>query len=402
MNFWQDLGKPRLKKSTLQLRQFDGTIIKTLGTFKSTFETKNRFEIIPITVIAYTKDHGLLGIDVLKVDTSKLLSVESEKQEIGLLKRYKASFRSKENYHPRYIQARQLHTHILPIAVSKLKEMIQQGILEKFTHRGSNWTSPIFAIKKTDGDIRICSDYKIGINHQICLDSFLLPNIETASHKFANMKHFAKIDLKLAYNQIEIDDKFKVITTLNTPMRLLRWSHLLFGIKTVNHIFQRATEKILLGKVDNIIIHQDNICLGSCTRKELKNKTEQVLQGLKQAGMTINREKCKLDSKKISYLGYQISREGISLDKRLTNKIAKMEKPMNKKELESLGLINFYSRYLPRYSELIEPFVEMQNKAFEALKKALTSKLVIKIFNSKKEVTLTTDVSEHTIAAVVS
>ena len=51
--------------------------------------------------------------------------------------------------------------------------------------------------------------------------------------------------------------------------------------------------------------------------------------------MTINRDKCKLDSEKIPYLGFQISREGISPDERLTNKIAKMEKPTNKKELES-------------------------------------------------------------------
>ena len=81
---WQDLGKPRLQNSTLQ--QFDGTIIKTLDTFKGMFETKNCFEIIPITVVACTKDDGLLGIDVLKVDTSKLAnSIESEEQEIGLL-----------------------------------------------------------------------------------------------------------------------------------------------------------------------------------------------------------------------------------------------------------------------------------------------------------------------------
>ena len=83
MNFWQDLEKPRLKKSVLQLKQFDGTIIKILGTFEGTFETKNRFEIIPITVMACTKDHGQLGIDVLKVDTSKLVnSMEAEEQEI--------------------------------------------------------------------------------------------------------------------------------------------------------------------------------------------------------------------------------------------------------------------------------------------------------------------------------
>ena len=112
-------------------------------------------------------------------------------------------------------------------------------------------------------------------------------------------------------------------------MGLLRWSCLPFGIKTASDIFQRAIEKILLGKVDNILIFQDYICLAAHTREELKNKTEQILQRLKQADMTINRVKCKLECEKISYLGYQISREGISPDERLTNKIAKMEKNWN-------------------------------------------------------------------------
>ena len=57
VNFWQDLGKPRLKKSTLQLKQFDGAIIKKIGTFEGTFKTKNHFEIKPIKVVACIKDH---------------------------------------------------------------------------------------------------------------------------------------------------------------------------------------------------------------------------------------------------------------------------------------------------------------------------------------------------------
>ena len=183
----------------MQLKQFDGTIIKTLGTFEGTFETKNRFEIIPITVVACTKDHGLLVTDVLKVDASKLVnSMESEEQEIGLLRGYKASIRLKENYHPRYIQARRLLIRILPIVVSKLKKMIRQDILETVIHGVSDWALPIVAIKKTDGDIRICGDNKIGVNHQICSDSFPLLSIETANHERANMKHFAKIYFKSA------------------------------------------------------------------------------------------------------------------------------------------------------------------------------------------------------------
>ena len=89
------------------------------------------------------------------------------------------------------------------------------------------------------------------------------------------------------------------ITALNIPMGLLRWYHLPFGIKTTSHVFQRAIEKILLGKVDDIIIYQDNICLEARTREELKSKVEQVLQRLKQAGMTINRDKWKLNCKNI-------------------------------------------------------------------------------------------------------
>ena len=110
-----------------------------------------------------------------------------------------------------------------------------------------------------------------------------------------------------------------------------------------------------------MIIYQDDICFGAPIREELKSKTEQDLGRLKQADTMQIRVKCKLDSEKIFYLGYQISREGTSLDERLTNKIAKMEKATNGKELESFpSYINFYSRYLLRYIELIEPFAEMR------------------------------------------
>lgn len=80
--------------------------------------------------------------------------------------------------------------------------MIQQGILERVTQGGRNWASPV--VKKPDEDLRICDDYKIGVNHQIYWDSFPLPNIKTASHELTKMEHFAKIDFKAAYNQREL------------------------------------------------------------------------------------------------------------------------------------------------------------------------------------------------------
>ena len=60
------------------MKQFDGKVIKLMGTFEGTFETKMRFEIIQITVVACNKDYGLLGIDMLKVNKPKFIN--SEKQ----------------------------------------------------------------------------------------------------------------------------------------------------------------------------------------------------------------------------------------------------------------------------------------------------------------------------------
>lgn len=97
------------------------------------------FEVIPITVVECEKVHGLLGIDVLKVDTARLInSMEAQENEIGMLKGYKASIRLKENYHPKYVESRKVPIHIPALVVAKLNKMIQQGELERVTQGGSN------------------------------------------------------------------------------------------------------------------------------------------------------------------------------------------------------------------------------------------------------------------------
>ena len=124
--------------------------------------------------------------------------------------------------------------------------MILQGILEKALQVGINWSSLLVAIRKSDGDL-IYEDYKIGLNPQICSDLFPLPNIESASHELARIKCFAKIYCKSAYNQIEIDEKFKEITTINTLEAYLGglfW-HL---TNNLSHIFQKTREKEFIRK----------------------------------------------------------------------------------------------------------------------------------------------------------
>lgn len=94
--------------------------------------------------------------------------------------------------------------------------MVEEGILEHVHPGGSKCASPIVVLRRSDGNLRICDDFKIGINHKIWSDSFPFSNIETAVRKLSGIEYCVKIDLKSTYNQIQIDNQFNEITKINT------------------------------------------------------------------------------------------------------------------------------------------------------------------------------------------
>ena len=104
----------------------------------------------------------------------------------------------------------------MQLVVAKLRKSI-----EYVRSEGSKWASPTVVLRKSDGKIRTCGDYKIDVNHKFCLDSYPILNVEVAVHALACMSVFIKIDLKTAHHQIPIDKNFKEVTTINTPIGLL-------------------------------------------------------------------------------------------------------------------------------------------------------------------------------------
>ena len=98
-NFWKRIGKPTLRKSSLQLRQFNGSVIKTLGYFEGSLVLEDKFEVIPIIVTTCKKNQGLLGNDVLNINSTKLIN-EIKMEKNGKLKNYKATLKLKENVTP--------------------------------------------------------------------------------------------------------------------------------------------------------------------------------------------------------------------------------------------------------------------------------------------------------------
>lgn len=73
-NFWRKLRNPRLKKNLVQLNQFDGSVIETVGYFEADVEVKNKFDVLPVIVAYCEKNHGLIENDVLNINVIKLVN----------------------------------------------------------------------------------------------------------------------------------------------------------------------------------------------------------------------------------------------------------------------------------------------------------------------------------------
>ena len=89
-NFWECIGKPTLRKSSLQLCQFDGSFIKTFDYFESSLKLEDKFEVTPIIVTICKKNYRLLGNDVLNVNSTKVIN-EIKMEKNSKFKDYKAS-----------------------------------------------------------------------------------------------------------------------------------------------------------------------------------------------------------------------------------------------------------------------------------------------------------------------
>ena len=236
-----------------------------------------------------------------------------------------------------------------------------------------------------------------------------------SSQKIDKASKFAKIDLKSAYWQVELDDAAKELSIINTHKGLYCLNRLLMGMKNSSSIFQRAIEHILKG-IPGVVVYQDDVMIVAESTPQLQKRLSAVHKRLKDHNVTINLDKCADCTDELRFLGFVFSGTGIRPDDSLLTKIRDMPRPETQKQLVSfLGLVNYYARFVQDFAETCVPLNEVRNaktqelswnedceRSFIALKEKLTSKPVLHPFSLSKRSTLTVDASCKSIGAVLS
>ena len=410
---WNDLGRPALRKPKSRMISYDGHEMRQIGIFDAAIETTERkYTVATLSVIKCDRQFGLAGRDLLSQDI--LYAKEEGHNKYAALTGVKgvlATIELKPDAIPIELPARELPLPMKLRVKTELERMEAAKIIEKV--ESSQWASPIVvAVKPGRVNVRVCGDYT-AVNKMIQNQTYLSPSIETAFAKMANKRIFCKLDLSDAYYQIPLSDTSKDVTTINTPFGRYRFNRLPYGIKISPAVFQREMEK-LVGEHPNIIVFQDDILIGAEQPTELAKLRDDVLRKLTEAGVTFNKSKLIMESKEVSFLGHILNENGILPDKAMVEKIRAIKMPSNKKDLEKfLGLVQFYSRLIPNFSEMIRPLNELRSQmttfevnqtvmdSFESIKTALSSKPCIKPYDLNSPIFLRVDASEYSVGGVL-
>lgn len=407
---WRKIGDPPLKNCNKRLEAYDGHLLKTLGYLDTVLESEQHFTPAKLVVVQSEKTFGLLGRDSI-VSINSVLTLQNDNAEfLPTIRGFVADMELVDNSPPVFCRARDVPVALEEEISQELTRLEKMGIITPVENGAAN-ASPVVWVRKTDGRLRMCADYKVHLNRRIKTDAFPTPSTEKIFSKLKNAKKFAKLDLKSAYWQIKLNDSARELGVINTSKGLYYVNRLQMGMKNASAIFQKTMESIL-ADIKGLLIYQDDVICFAENDESLQKRLSAVLKRLEEKRVTLNIDKCIERSDKISFLGFQISAGGIEPDHRHVEKVLSINEPKNKQELEHfLGLVNYFGRMIPNFSSIATPLNYLRKKdvefnwsnecqySFNKLKAILTQSPLLQPFDLEKEVTLTTDASKNALGA---
>jgi hypothetical protein len=245
-----------------------------------------------------------------------------------------------------------------------LKEWLEENLRKGFIRPSSSpAASPVLFVKKPDGGLRFCVDYR-GLNNITVKDRYPLPLIKESLNNLKGMRYFSKIDIVAAFNNVRVKEGQEYLTAFRTRFGLYESLVMPFGLTGAPATFQRFINDTLREYLDVFCTaYLDDILIYSKTRKEHENHLRQVLLALRDAGLYAQIKKCEFFVEETTFLGVIVGRNGIRMDLRKVETIQNWPKPSCLTDVQAfIGFSNFYRRFIRDFSKIIAPMVHLTRK----------------------------------------
>lgn len=304
--------------------------------------------------------------------------------------------------------SRKIPMKLRPRLKDELDNMVKLGIIKR-EDGPTDWVSNIVVVEKADKKLRICLDPR-HLNKAVKRSHFLLPTLDEITSNLSGAKFFSKCDAKNGFWMVRLDEESSKLCTFSTPEGRFRFLRMPFGINCAPEIFHNEMQKIF--KMEGVEVYCDDLLIWGKTRAEHDDRLHEVMQRAVSNGVKFNKNKCVFGATEITFLGHTFNARGMKPDTSRVKAIVNLPKPSEKKELERfLGVTNYLSRFIPRYSELSAPLRKLLGKnvqfewhnehdnSFNRLKSIISSAPVLKYYSAREPVCVTVDASGHGLGA---
>ena len=236
---------------------------------------------------------------------------------------------------------RQIAPPFLEEVRENLQDMLDGGAIQPSK---SLWCNAIVLVRKKDGTLRFCIDFR-KLNARTKKDSYPLPRMQETMESMVGARFFSSMDLKSGFWQVQMSEKSRQYTAFTVgSFCVYEFLRMPYRLCNAPATFQRLMQNCL-GELNltYALVYLDDVIVYSNTEEDHLHRLQAVFEWFHEHGLKLKPSKCSVLRKQITFLGHEVSTDGMKLGDLNLKGIAEMAPPANYTEVRHfLGMTGFF------------------------------------------------------------
>ena len=249
---------------------------------------------------------------------------------------------------------RRIATPLVEEVREHIQEMLDGGAIRPSQ---SPWCNAVVLVRKKDGGLRFCINFR-RLNSRTKKDAYPLPRMQETMESMVGARFFSTMDLKSGFWQVKMAKDSQQYTTFTMgSMGVYEFLRMPYGLCNATATFQRLM-KNCLGELNltYALIYLDDVIVFSRTEEEHLHCLRVVFARFLEHGLKLKPSKCHFLQDEITFLGHEISAEGMKPGTANLKAIAEMAPPKTYTKIwHFTGMTGFFWRFIKGYSKIANP-----------------------------------------------
>lgn len=296
----------------------------------------------------------------------------------------------------------------------ELDKMLERDII--MTIDFSPWRAPILVVDKKDGGCRVCLDAR-ELNKVTVPNAYPITDVNHILSRIRTARYLSSIDLSQAFFQIPLEKDSQYKTAFAFGNRLYCFKRMTMGLKGSPATLATLIDTIFRDLSPYAFAYVDDFIICTETFEQHMQILTIIARRLTEAGLTISPSKSHFCCKKLEFLGYVLSENGLEANPEKVTAIQQYPRPTTAKEARRfIGAAGWYRKFIDNFAEVAAPINDLYKgnkkgniewndeaeKSFNLLKEKLTTTPVLAMPDYDRPFTIYSDASLIAGAAVLS